>query len=80
MLTKVLIIAMLGFIVFNLAMGMVYLIRDQGRGTRTLNALKWRVGLSVLLFGLLILGVKLGLIETHDNPLRIQTSPVETDG
>lgn len=79
MLVKVLIIGMLAFIVFNLVMGMVYLIKDEGRSNRTLNALKWRVGLSVLLFGLLIAAVKLGFIEPHANPLGV-TPPVSADG
>ena len=76
---KVLIIAMLAFIVFNLAMGMIYLVKDEGRSTRTLNALKWRIGLSILLFGLLIAGVKLGLIQPHANPLGV-VPQVESDG
>lgn len=69
---KVLIVGMLLFIIFNLAMGMVYLIKDQGEGTRTLNALKWRVGLSFVLFIGLLIAVKLGFIQPHTNPLGVK--------
>ncbi|MFK7954558.1 MAG: DUF2909 domain-containing protein [Lysobacterales bacterium] len=72
---KILIVAMLIFIVGNLAMSMAYLVKDQGQGTRALNALKWRVGLSVLLFGGLIVAVKLGYIQPHENPLGGQPKP-----
>lgn len=72
---KVLIVAMLVFIIANLAMSMAYLVKDQGHGNRALNALKWRVGLSVLLFAGLIAAVKLGYIQPHENPLGLKPLP-----
>ncbi len=75
---KVIIVAMLVFIVANLAMSMAYLVKDQGEGNRALNALKWRVGLSVLLFAGLIAAVKLGYIQPHENPLGAKPKPAVT--
>ncbi len=72
---KILIVAMLVFIIANLAMSMAYLVKDQGEGNRALNALKWRVGLSILLFAGLIAAVKLGYIQPHENPLGLKPLP-----
>ncbi len=58
----------LAFVVVILAAlfsGLFFLVRDQGRSTRTVKALSWRVGLSLALFLLLLAGYYLGLIEPH---------------
>jgi hypothetical protein len=44
------VIVLLVAIFVSLASGLFYLIRDKGEGTRTVRALTWRVGLSVVLF------------------------------
>ncbi|MFT4174720.1 MAG: twin transmembrane helix small protein [Rhodocyclaceae bacterium] len=44
------VIILLVAIFVSLASGLFYLIRDKGQGTRTVRALTWRVGLSVVLF------------------------------
>ena len=41
------------------------MIRDKGQTNRTVNALTWRVGLSVALVIFLILGIWTGLISPH---------------
>lgn len=63
--TRVIIVGFLAFIVFNLGAGLYYMMRDKGGTDRTLKALSWRIGLSVLLFLLLLLGFATGVIEPH---------------
>lgn len=63
--TRVVIVGFLAFIVFNLGAGLYYMMRDKGGSDRTLKALTWRIGLSVLLFALLMLGFATGIIEPH---------------
>jgi len=65
MLIKILIIAALVAIVISLASGMVFLVKDKGQSERTAKALTVRISLSVLLFGLLMLGIFTGHIKPH---------------
>jgi len=44
------------FIVGSLASAMFYLVKDKGQSTRTVKALTFRIGLSVVLFILMMLG------------------------
>lgn len=59
---RYLVIAFLIVIVFSLGSALFYLVRDKGRSDRTVKALTLRVGLSVALFVLLMLGYRYGLI------------------
>lgn len=52
-------------ILFSLGSGLVFLLRDKEGSTRMIKALTWRIGLSLLLFGLLIAGYFLGWIHPH---------------
>ncbi len=52
-------------ILASLGSAMVYLVRDEGRADRTMWALTWRIGLSVLLFASLFVAYALGLIQPH---------------
>jgi hypothetical protein len=38
---------------------------DKGKTNRTVNALSWRIGLSVLLIALLFLGIITGVVKPH---------------
>ena len=49
-------------ILASLASAMYYLIKDKGHGTRAVKSLTLRIGLSVLLFALLMLGTYFGFI------------------
>lgn len=60
-----LILALLGLILYNLGAGLYYMLVDSSRSTRTVNALTWRVGLSILLIGLVAAGIGTGFIEPH---------------
>ncbi|MEA3242386.1 MAG: twin transmembrane helix small protein [Pseudomonadota bacterium] len=65
MLLKILIITALVAIIVSLASGMVFLVKDKGESQRTAKALTVRISLSVLLFGLLMLGIFTGHIRPH---------------
>jgi len=62
MFIKLFVIAMLVAIFASLFSALVFLFRDQGRGTRTAQALTWRIGLSLTLFVLLMAGFYFGII------------------
>ncbi len=59
----VVIVAFLG-ILGSLASALIYLMRDKGGTNRTVNALTWRVGLSIALFLFILLAHQLGWIES----------------
>ncbi len=59
---RIVIIAFLVLIFLSLGSAMFYLIRDKGQSDRTVKALTIRVGLSISLFLLLMLGHYFGII------------------
>lgn len=59
------VIAFLGVIVYNLGAGLYYMLVDHGSSKRTVNALTWRIGLSVALILLVAAGLATGVIEGH---------------
>ena len=59
---KIVVILFLVFIVGSLFSALYYLVRDQGRGERTVKALTVRITLFVTLFVLLMLGYYFGFI------------------
>ena len=59
---RIVIIAFLILIILSLGSAMFYLIRDKGQSDRTVKALTIRVGLSISLFLLLMLGHYFGII------------------
>jgi hypothetical protein len=62
---KVFIIACLLLIVLSMASGLFYLVSDKGESKKMVNALSIRVGLSVLLFLILLIAWSQGLIKPH---------------
>ena len=64
-LKTLLVIAFLAVIVWNLGAGLYYLLVDRGQTQRTVRALSWRVGLSVGLVALLVLGMATGVVQPH---------------
>jgi len=65
MLSTILIIVFLAAIVYNLGAGLYFMMTDKGQTDRTLRALTRRIGLSVLLILLVILGIWMGIIKPH---------------
>jgi succinate dehydrogenase/fumarate reductase cytochrome b subunit len=64
--TTLIIVAFLAVIVYNLGAGLYYLMVDKGQSDRMVKSLTRRIGLSVLLILLVILGIWLGIIKPHD--------------
>ncbi|MFM6988744.1 MAG: twin transmembrane helix small protein [Arenimonas sp.] len=62
---KLLIIAFILVIVWNLGAGLYYMMVDKGKSDRTVKSLSWRIGLSVLLILLVVAGIFTGVIKPH---------------
>lgn len=62
---KLLIIGVLIVILYNLGAGLYYMMIDKGKSNRTVKSLSWRIGLSVGLILLVILGIYTGVIRPH---------------
>lgn len=62
---KILIVAVLLAILYNLGAGLYYMMVDKGTGSRTVNALTWRIGLSVGLILVVMFGIWMGWIQPH---------------
>lgn len=59
------IVAFLCLIVWNLGAGLYYMMVDKGRTNRTVKSLSWRIGLSVGLIILVVVGIATGFIQPH---------------
>ena len=62
---KLLIIAFLIVILWNLGAGLYYMMVDKGTTNRTVKSLSWRIGISVALIVLVALGIYTGVIKPH---------------
>lgn len=62
---KIIIIVFLVAIVWNLGAGLYYMMTDKGGSDRTVKALTRRIGLSVVLIVLVIIGIATGVIQPH---------------
>lgn len=65
MIFKAIIVGLLFYVIFSLGQALTYLIKDEGKSDRMVNALTRRIGVSVLIFILLLVGQALGLIQPH---------------
>jgi hypothetical protein len=66
LLFKIVVIAILLFILLSLSGGLFFLIKDKKKNSnRMVTSLSFRVGLSLLLFFLLFYGFYSGLIHPH---------------
>ena len=64
MLQKLIIVAFLVVILYNLGAGLYYMLTDKGSTKRTVNALTRRIAISVVLILLIILGIWTGVIAS----------------
>ncbi len=64
-LIKLMVVLMLIAIVVSLGSALFHLSRGKGDSKKMLRALTWRIGLSVLLFALLMLAYSRGLLQPH---------------
>ncbi len=60
---KILVAIAFILIIGSLASALVFLMRDKGKSNRTVQALAFRVGFSILLFILLLVANRLGWIQ-----------------
>lgn len=60
---KILVAVAFVLILGSLGSALVFLMRDKGRSNRTVQALAFRVGFSILLFVLLLVAYRLGWIQ-----------------
>ena len=65
MLFKTIIVVLLLVVLFSLGQALFFLMKDEGKSDRMLKALTWRIGLSVFIFILLLIGQAVGLIQPH---------------
>ena len=64
MLFKIIILGLLLLVIYNLAMAAVPMIKGD-TSDKMVRSLTWRIGLSVFIFILLLVGQALGLITPH---------------
>ncbi len=76
MLIKILIIVAMLAILFSLFRSLYFLATEKD-SKRTVKNLSWRIGLSILLFVLLVIGAYTGVIEPHGLP-KVNSEKVET--
>lgn len=68
MIFKIIIIALLLIVLISLGSAMIHLVKGKGQSDKMLKALTWRIGLSVFIFILLLIGQATGLITPHGLP------------
>lgn len=65
LLFKLIVVILLIFVVISLFTALYRLNKDDGDSTRIVKALAVRVGLSIFIFVLILIGAKFGLIEPN---------------
>ena len=68
MLIKILIVIAMLIVLFSLFRSLFFLTTEKQDSKRTVNNLRWRVALSVLLLILIVIGIYTGAIEPHGLP------------
>ena len=74
--TKLFIIAILVLIIASMGSALVFMIKDKGGSQRTVKALTWRIGLSVLAFVLLWIAYAAGWIQPHGIMPVVHKNPI----
>ncbi|HEX7341876.1 MAG TPA: twin transmembrane helix small protein [Rhodanobacteraceae bacterium] len=62
---KIALVVMLFVVIFNLGQALYYMMKDKGRTNRTVWALTRRIGLSIVLIGMVALGIWMGWLQPH---------------
>ena len=65
---KIVVVLILVLILASLGSALVFLVRDEGKSKRTVNALTVRIGLSVALFLFLMFGYYMGWFVPNARP------------
>lgn len=69
LLVKVVIVLLLLAIIGSLFSGLFFLVKDDGTQKRTVKALTWRIGLSIVAIVIIIIAGMLGLLPVKPGPL-----------
>ncbi len=65
MIFKIIIIILLLIVVVSLGSALYHLVNNKGDSDKLIKSLTWRIGLSVAIFILLLIGQVTGLIQPH---------------
>ncbi|MBX9400482.1 twin transmembrane helix small protein [Lysobacter sp. BMK333-48F3] len=57
--------AFMAVILYNLGAGLYYMLVDKGSSKRTVNALTRRIGFSIALIALVVVGIATGVVQPH---------------
>lgn len=68
LLAKLMVVAALIAILYNLGAGLIYLLRDPGESRRAVRALTWRIGLSIVLFIAVLVLSAVGGLGVNPHP------------
>ena len=63
---KIALVVMLFVVIFNLGQALYFMMTDKGKSNRTVWALTRRIGLSIILIGMVVLGIWMGWLQPHD--------------
>ena len=75
---KLIVIVLLIAAVVSLARALMSLVRNEGKSGKTMRALAWRVGFSVMVFVFILVSMLMGWIQPHDvNPTTRGGVPIE---
>ena len=64
-LQKLVIVAVFIAVLWNLGAALYYMMKDKGTTDRTVRSLTWRIGLSIGLILVVVIGIATGWIEPH---------------
>ena len=59
------VVVMFFVVIFNLGQALFFMMTDKGQSTRTAWALTRRIGLSLVLIAMVIIGIKMGWLHPH---------------
>ncbi|OED35572.1 hypothetical protein AB833_30010 [Chromatiales bacterium (ex Bugula neritina AB1)] len=69
LLVKLIIVILLLAVIASLFSGLFFLVKDDGTKKRTVKALTWRIGFSILAIVIIIIAGMLGFIPAKPGPL-----------
>lgn len=62
---KIAVVVMFFVVIFNLGQALYFMMNDKGQSSRTVWALTRRIGLSLVLIAMIIIGIKMGWLHPH---------------
>ncbi len=65
MIFKIIVVVLLLIVVVSLGSALYHLVNNKGNSDKLVKSLTWRIGLSVGIFLLLLIGQAIGLIQPH---------------